>query len=236
MTEDMRERFETFVTTQMLDSVARDAEGQYRNHDVKFAENIWKAAWQAALSSAGTSGTFDGNDALLVGSRGDQAREAFQAQLNHRGDSLSGKGKATKKCPNCGGEIVSTVHGFYCPKPMCKWGWETEMDGSPLQPPSAPDRAEELARKCADTIKAHETSYAQRESDLWRWACTCGKMETVDSRDACVSATQHHWGQAVASLLREASDECPTCGLTIVPRLCANPACASSVAPPREGG
>lgn len=63
---------------------------------------------------------------------------------------------------------------------------------------------EELARKIADIIKAHETSYAQRESDLWRWACTCGKLETVNSRDACVSATQHHWGQAVASLLREA--------------------------------
>lgn len=68
--------------------------------------------------------------------------------------------------------------------------------------PVAPDRAEELAREIADIIKTHETSYAQRESGLWRWACTCGKLETVNSRDACVSATQHHWGQAVASLLR----------------------------------
>lgn len=46
---------------------------------------------------------------------------------------------AEPKCPKCGGPIVdSHGHGFYCPKPTCKWGWEVELDGSPLQPPERP--------------------------------------------------------------------------------------------------
>ncbi len=40
-----------------------------------------------------------------------------------------------KMCPKCGGKVVSSAHGPYCPKLTCKWGWEVEMDGSPLLPP-----------------------------------------------------------------------------------------------------
>ena len=47
---------------------------------------------------------------------------------------------AAEKCPQCGGAIISTAHGLYCPKPTCKWGWEVELDGSPLKPAQpAPD-------------------------------------------------------------------------------------------------
>lgn len=42
-----------------------------------------------------------------------------------------------KNCPKCNGELINTAHGPYCPRPICKWGWEIEMDGSPLQPPIA---------------------------------------------------------------------------------------------------
>jgi hypothetical protein len=45
---------------------------------------------------------------------------------------------AEQVCPKCGSSIISTSHGLYCPKPTCKWGWEVEMDGSPLQPPERP--------------------------------------------------------------------------------------------------
>jgi len=39
-------------------------------------------------------------------------------------------------CPNCGGPLLdSHGHGRYCPKDTCKWGWECEMNGSPLKPP-----------------------------------------------------------------------------------------------------
>lgn len=38
-------------------------------------------------------------------------------------------------CPLCDGGTISTPHGPYCPKTTCKWGWETEMDGSALKPP-----------------------------------------------------------------------------------------------------
>ena len=39
-------------------------------------------------------------------------------------------------CPKCGGRLnTSGGHGEWCPKATCKWGWEVEADGSPLQPP-----------------------------------------------------------------------------------------------------
>lgn len=39
-------------------------------------------------------------------------------------------------CPKCGeGVVVHTCHGDYCASPRCKWGWELELDGSPLKPP-----------------------------------------------------------------------------------------------------
>lgn len=38
-------------------------------------------------------------------------------------------------CPRCGTSVVQTSHGPYCPMASCKWGWETEMDGSPLKLP-----------------------------------------------------------------------------------------------------
>lgn len=39
-------------------------------------------------------------------------------------------------CPKCGKPVESSHgHSNYCPDPACKWGWEVEMDGSPLQPP-----------------------------------------------------------------------------------------------------
>lgn len=41
-------------------------------------------------------------------------------------------------CPKCGGPLKQTGHGPYCPKATCKWGWEVEMDGSPLKPPVDP--------------------------------------------------------------------------------------------------
>ena len=27
-------------------------------------------------------------------------------------------------CPKCGGKVVGTAHGEYCPDVHCKWGWE----------------------------------------------------------------------------------------------------------------
>lgn len=48
---------------------------------------------------------------------------------------------AAQTCPNCGGSLLGTSHGLYCPNEHCKWGWEVEMDGSPLKPP-IPHRAE----------------------------------------------------------------------------------------------
>lgn len=38
-------------------------------------------------------------------------------------------------CPKCKGVLISTGHGPYCPSEYCKWGWEVEMDGSPLKAP-----------------------------------------------------------------------------------------------------
>jgi hypothetical protein len=40
-------------------------------------------------------------------------------------------------CPRCG-KPISTAggHGGWCLDPACKWGWEVELDGSPLQPPT----------------------------------------------------------------------------------------------------
>lgn len=38
-------------------------------------------------------------------------------------------------CPKCSGPVMHTSHGDYCVERRCKWGWETEMDGSPLCAP-----------------------------------------------------------------------------------------------------
>lgn len=39
-------------------------------------------------------------------------------------------------CPKCGGALRSSnAHGSSCANAACKWGWETELDGSPLKPP-----------------------------------------------------------------------------------------------------
>lgn len=46
-----------------------------------------------------------------------------------------GRKLVTDQCPKCSGPVINTSHGPYCSKPTCKWGWEVEMDGSPLQPP-----------------------------------------------------------------------------------------------------
>lgn len=40
------------------------------------------------------------------------------------------------QCPQCNGELSTKGgHGEWCPDPTCKWGWEIELDGSPLKPP-----------------------------------------------------------------------------------------------------
>lgn len=42
----------------------------------------------------------------------------------------------TPSCPKCDGRITNEGgHGSWCPNQACKWGWEVEMDGSPLRPP-----------------------------------------------------------------------------------------------------
>jgi hypothetical protein len=61
-----------------------------------------------------------------------------------RVDKLSledwGTGEAPKmyagnSCPKCGTKVKdSGGHGPWCPNRSCKWGWETEMDGTPLDP------------------------------------------------------------------------------------------------------
>jgi hypothetical protein len=40
-------------------------------------------------------------------------------------------------CPKCREELILTAHGAYCPKSTCKYGWEVELDGSPLKSPLA---------------------------------------------------------------------------------------------------
>lgn len=44
---------------------------------------------------------------------------------------------AGDSCPKCGAKVnTNGGHGPWCPEPLCKWGWETEMDGSPLIHPN----------------------------------------------------------------------------------------------------
>ena len=45
------------------------------------------------------------------------------------------KFEAKTQCPQCRGKVTSSGgHGQWCLNSCCKWGWETEMDGSPLKP------------------------------------------------------------------------------------------------------
>lgn len=48
------------------------------------------------------------------------------------------------KCPKCGGEVIHSGHGAYCPDRHCKWGWET---GDPTARAECPDEYEERARE-----------------------------------------------------------------------------------------
>jgi len=57
-------------------------------------------------------------------------------------------------CPKCGARTISTGHGEYCPYPTCKWGWEVEMDGSPLRPPKR-DRFPERNPLCYSHRNSH---------------------------------------------------------------------------------
>lgn len=44
---------------------------------------------------------------------------------------------AGDSCPKCGAKVnTNGGHGPWCPDPLCKWGWETEMDSSPLIHPN----------------------------------------------------------------------------------------------------
>lgn len=44
------------------------------------------------------------------------------------------------KCPQCSDELSEKGgHGSWCSNSYCKWGWEVEMDGSPLKPPTKYD-------------------------------------------------------------------------------------------------
>ena len=78
-------------------------------------------------------------------------------------------------CPKCGKPVKSSHgHGEYCPDPACKWGWEVEMDGSPLQPPvkREPMTAEQLAQRFHETYErlAPDFDYKTREASAKPWA------------------------------------------------------------------
>lgn len=189
-------------------------------------------AGQAALSSAGTSGTPDrcplcesqvreirlclicdtSHKTELYSNRQCIAagKPNFCSDPWHRGDSLSGKGEATsvEVCAEQPGHFKTVASKGYASAPD-----RAEVMGKDGKPDHfrdaeemvAPDRAEELAAKIFDLL-----------------LCEWDYSEVKDLRQAQIDR--------VASLLREAEGRCPTCGLTIVPRLCANPACASSAA------
>lgn len=73
----------------------------------------------------------EGGDTLRLGLR--DVKEAWLAS-----HPLQDKPPAASVtvCPKCGGRLnTSGGHGEWCPKATCKWGWEVEADGSPLQPP-----------------------------------------------------------------------------------------------------
>lgn len=71
-------------------------------------------------------------------------------------------------CPKCGGPTVSTHHGLYCPKPTCKWGWEMEMDGSPLKPPESAAEPGTPPRNCptCDSPAPHLHPAIQHEGEV----------------------------------------------------------------------
>ncbi len=49
-------------------------------------------------------------------------------------------------CPKCGGKVVSTAHGEYCPSVYCKWGWE--IDTVPVPTPSVHPVGPECTESC----------------------------------------------------------------------------------------
>lgn len=230
MTEDVRERFEKWH---------RDNYGEPDNWFAQAGryyygrtQELW-ASWQAALSSAGTSGT----EAAERAARKihDLTFQRFKAQglrLEHRdceskiaevtaiieqelrGDSLSGKGEVTTinrgSSEHVDGDTKSREKEIdHKPEPV-------KGEYSPAQSASAPDRAEELARKC---WKIAVIDYIGEES-----AAVTDELDEASIDE-------------LASLLREAMGrdkcKCFVYARGINPQ-CPQHGCAA--APPREGG
>lgn len=74
-------------------------------------------------------------------------------------NALAAQPPAPRYCPKCGAETsTSGGHGEWCKNVFCKWGWETEMDGSPLEPPAPSGAAPAtVCTNCGKTAEEHST-------------------------------------------------------------------------------
>ena len=204
MTEDMREReYERFI---------KHEAGLPDNHDLVRSAFDW--AWQAALSSAGTSGRADDTCLICGAKRGDSVRAHadFEIDMPHpfvRGDSPSGKGDATK-IPTGSTEPTSDVDGA-----------GKVQDAAP-SPTAAPDRAEELAREIVKLADKH--------------ASDAGILDYDDFVSAVASLLRRERGRTRTIT----ASRCHNCGNELFDGhysiLCHKPGCLGVAAPPREEG
>ena len=70
-------------------------------------------------------------------------------------------------CPKCGGALMSAGgHGSWCPKETCKWGWEIEMDGSPLKPPAPTPSEPQDFRSAMDAKEDYIAALTKSNNEL----------------------------------------------------------------------
>ncbi len=130
--------------------------------------------------------------------------------------------KPPADCPKCGGELSEKGgHGAWCPKETCKWGWETEMDGSPLLPPKGASSTSEYERGRRDMEKLRD-EWARRAKEfmalatkgdaLWERSLTYTTVvEEVDALLAATSGTPAEHNPARAPHNKFASLWCDAC-------------------------
>jgi hypothetical protein len=107
-----------------------------------------------------------------------------QVAENRKSESKTPK----PSCPKCAGPITGKGgHGNWCLSPACKWGWEVELDGSPLKPPTpSPEsvQAEYLTERARQEVAMNleREREARKQSYLYAGAipdCGCGPCTTI---------------------------------------------------------
>lgn len=74
--------------------------------------------------------------------------EHYTDLIEERKDKPCSETEQTNRCPQCDEPLENSGgHGPYCPNDTCKWGWEVEMDGSPLKTTVAGGMLRESATK-----------------------------------------------------------------------------------------